>query len=140
MDLALACDLCYAGRSASLRQSWVRLGLLPAMGGAYFILRRAGMKAQKIIYTGEAVNGEEALRLGLVDGLFEDSALLPEVIKIAQEIATAGTTFVSHLKKLVHSQEKASLEKYLREVVKVQGKLLASAEFRKAAMNTLGLK
>lgn len=133
MDLALSCDLCYASPAARFSQSWVRLGLVPAMGGAYFVQRRAGWRGMRLVFTGEMIGGEEAHSMGLVEGLVADSDLLSHVSGLARKMAAGEGDALASLKWLVHEQEKKGLEKYLADAVRVQGRLLLSETFRRAA-------
>ncbi|MBI2061644.1 MAG: enoyl-CoA hydratase/isomerase family protein [Nitrospirae bacterium] len=140
MDMALACDLCFACPSARFVQSWIKLGLVPATGGAFFVQRRAGWKGLKLAYTGEMITGTDADRLGLVDGLFEDAQLLDETRRIALAIAEGDGSTLRDIKRLIRRQEKATLESYLKEAARMQVHHLDSDFFRNAAAHFIGRK
>lgn len=140
MDMALACDLCFACPSARFVQSWIKLGLVPAMGGAFFVQRRAGWKGLKLVYTGEMITGTEADRLGLVDGLFDDDRLLDELKRIASGIAEGDASTLFDIKRLIRRQEKTALETYLKDAARMQVHHLDSNFFRKAAAGFVGKK
>lgn len=140
MDMALACDLCFACPSARFVQSWIKLGLVPAMGGAFFIQRRAGWKGLKLVYTGEMITGADADRLGLVDGLIDDDRLLDEVKRIASGIDEGDASTLSDIKRLIRRQEKSALEAYLKDAARMQVHHLDSDFFRKAASGFVGKK
>ena len=62
MDLALMCDLRFAGRSARFSEGYIRVGLLPGNGGCYFLPRLVGTaRALELLWTGDFVGADEAL-------------------------------------------------------------------------------
>ena len=83
-ELALACDLRVAGRSAVLGQPEVGLGILPGAGATYRLPRLVGFgRARELIYTGRLVPAEEALTIGLVERVVEDA----DVLETARDLA-----------------------------------------------------
>ncbi len=77
LELALACHVRYAVRGAKLGLPEVTLGLIPGYGGTQRLARAIGRgAATELVLTGEPVGAEEALRLGLVQRVFEDKAAL----------------------------------------------------------------
>jgi enoyl-CoA hydratase len=88
-ELALACDLRIAGRSARFGQPEIRLGLIPGGGGTQRLPRLVGFgRAMRLILTGELIDATEAERIGLVDGVFEDGELLERTLALAAAIAS----------------------------------------------------
>jgi enoyl-CoA hydratase len=87
-ELALACDLRTAGRSARLGQPEVRLGLIPGGGGTQRLPRLVGAgRALRMILTAELVDAEEAYRIGLVDMLCDDEVLRERTMDMARTMA-----------------------------------------------------
>jgi enoyl-CoA hydratase len=87
-ELALACDLRTAGRSARLGQPEIRLGLIPGGGGTQRLPRLVGPgRALRMILTAELVDAEEAYRIGLVDLLCDDDVLHERTIEMARTMA-----------------------------------------------------
>jgi enoyl-CoA hydratase len=71
-ELALACDVRYAGSRAKLGQPEVNLGIIPGWGGTQRLARVCGLGvAKELIFTGRLVDAEEALRIGLVNGVHD---------------------------------------------------------------------
>jgi enoyl-CoA hydratase len=71
-ELALACDLRYAASGAKLGQPEINLGIIPGWGGTQRLARVCGLGvAKELILTGRPVDAEEALRLGLVNGVHD---------------------------------------------------------------------
>jgi enoyl-CoA hydratase len=88
-EVALACDLRMAARSARLGQPEIRLGLLPGGGGTQRLPRLVGAgRAMRMILTGELIDATEAERIGLVDWVFDDGELHERTMEIAGTIAT----------------------------------------------------
>jgi enoyl-CoA hydratase len=87
-ELAMACDLRIAGRSARFGQPEIRLGLIPGGGGTQRLPRLVGAgRALRLILGGDVIDAEEALRIGLVDELAEDDALKARTMALARTLA-----------------------------------------------------
>lgn len=87
-ELALACDLRVAARSARLGQPEIRLGLLPGGGGTQRLPRLVGFgQAMRLVLTGELIDAEEAGRIGLVDRVVDDAELREATLAMARTIA-----------------------------------------------------
>jgi enoyl-CoA hydratase len=101
-ELALACDFIYASDRARLGQPEVSLGILPGFGGTQLLARRVGAaRARELCMTGDTVNAEEALRIGLVNAVVPHAELLPRVREVAKKIASKGPLAVAGIKRVV---------------------------------------
>src|SRR5205807_2982079 len=79
-ELALACDLRYAARTAKLGQPEINLGIIPGWGGTQRLARVCGLGfAKELILTGRLVDAEEAERRGLVNTVYDDGELRERV-------------------------------------------------------------
>src|SRR5207248_4573717 len=79
LELALSCHFRYASKNAKLGLPEVKLGLIPGYGGTQRLPRAVGRgRALELILTGEPIDAEEALRVGLVNKVFETRDLLLE--------------------------------------------------------------
>jgi enoyl-CoA hydratase len=86
-ELALACTLRVASRTARLGQPEVKLGIIPGYGGSQRLARLCGKGvAHELILTGEVISAEEALRIGLVNRVVEPAELLPAAEALARKI------------------------------------------------------
>jgi len=96
-NLALACDVRIASRTASLGETFARVGLHPDWGGTYFLPRLIGpSRALEMFATGEMISADEALRLGLVSRVVPSSRLLAETKALAVRLAAVPPkTFAS---------------------------------------------
>jgi len=103
-NLALACDLVYAARSASFIQSFAKLGLVPDTGGSWVLPRLIGTaRALGLALLGEKLSAEEAERWGLIWRCVDDDALLPTVEEVAKRLAAGATFGYAQTKALVWS-------------------------------------
>jgi enoyl-CoA hydratase len=103
-ELALACDLRIAARSARLGQPEVALGLLPGGGGTQRLPRLVGLgRALRMILTGDLLDAEEAARIGLVDEVVDDDALAGRARAVATRIAAHSPVAVKLIKQAVRA-------------------------------------
>ena len=98
--MPLACDLRFATPGAKLGVPFLKLGLHPGMAGTFLLPNVVGATAARDLFlTGRLVQGEEALRLGLVSRLIEPESFLDEVLEIASGIA-ANAPIATRLTKI----------------------------------------
>ena len=103
MDLALMCDLRYAAHSARFAETYVKVGLVPGAGGAHFLPRLVGVsKALELFLTGDFIDADEALRIGIVNKVFPDASLADEVDKIARRMTDAPTLTLRMTKRAIY--------------------------------------
>lgn len=96
-ELALACTIRIASRTAKLGQPEVKLGILPGYGGTQRLARLCGKGiAHEMILTGEMITAEEALRIGLVNRVAEPGELLSVAESIAAKIAANAPIAVKY--------------------------------------------
>jgi enoyl-CoA hydratase len=88
-ELALACDLRYASSRSRLGQPEINLGIIPGWGGTQRLARVCGLGfAKELILTGRLVDADEALRRGLVNGVFEPDELRERTMDVARLLAS----------------------------------------------------
>lgn len=89
LDFAMACDIRIASTRAKLGETYVKLGLPPGNGGAYFLPRLVGSgMAAELFLTGDVIDAARALEIGLVNRVVEPEQLLDESVALAARIAT----------------------------------------------------
>jgi enoyl-CoA hydratase len=87
-DLALASDLRIASRSAKFGETYIRIGMMPGNGGTYFLPRLVGSgMAAELALTGDLIDAERALEIGLVNRVVEPERLVAETVALAARIA-----------------------------------------------------
>jgi enoyl-CoA hydratase len=88
LELALACDLLIASSRARLGQPEINLGLIPGFGGTQRLVKRVGLtRARELIYLGQAIGAEDALRMGLVTRVVQPETLPSAAQELAEELA-----------------------------------------------------
>ena len=127
-NLALACDIVVAAKSAGFIQAFSKIGLIPDSGGTYFLPRLIGLpRAVAIMMTGETVTSEKAESMGMIYAVYEDSKFEESTLKLAQTIASMPTKGLGHVKKLLSQTFDNSLEEQLDLEAEMQA-LCASTE------------
>ncbi|MFG2960998.1 enoyl-CoA hydratase/isomerase family protein [Streptomyces sp. NPDC048291] len=103
MDMALLCDIRFASRTARFSEGYIRVGLVPGDGGCWLLPRAVGTStALRLLWTGDFVDAEEALRIGLVEAVFETDGLLDSVYAFAARLAERPPAAVQIIKRAVH--------------------------------------
>ncbi|CAN5295010.1 enoyl-CoA hydratase-related protein [soil metagenome] len=102
-NLALACDLRIMADTASIGQTFARIGLHPDWGGTYFVPRLVGpSRALDLMWSGRMVGAEEALSIGLVNRVVPADRLWDEALAWARELAAAPPLVVARVKRAVY--------------------------------------
>lgn len=115
LELALSCDIRIASDKARLGFPQVTLGLIPMDGGTQRLPRIVGRgKALELIFTGETINAEEALEIGLVSKVVARENLASEVEASAQSIASKAPIALKYIKEAVNKGLDLTLEQGLR--------------------------
>ena len=113
-NLALACDLVLAARSASFIQSFSKIGLIPDSGGTYFLPRLVGLaRAMGLALLADKLSAEDAERIGLIWRTFDDADLMKEASAIAARLASGPTKGFGLLKKALYASGGNSLDAQL---------------------------
>jgi enoyl-CoA hydratase len=100
-ELAVACDLRYAGSGAKLGQPEVNLGIIPGWGGTQRLARLCGLGvAKELIFTGRIVDAEESLRIGLVNAVHDP--VLDKAREVAGLLAGKSPLALRLMKELVN--------------------------------------
>jgi 2-(1,2-epoxy-1,2-dihydrophenyl)acetyl-CoA isomerase len=131
MDMALMCDIRYAAASARFAETYVKVGLVPGAGGAHFLPRLVGTaKALELFFTGDFIDAEEALRIGVVNRIFPDASLMQEVEKIAQRIARAPALTLRMTKRAIYQGMRNDLRTNLDMISSHYAVITASEEHK----------
>jgi 2-(1,2-epoxy-1,2-dihydrophenyl)acetyl-CoA isomerase len=103
-NLALACDLVLAARSAKFIQAFSKIGLIPDSGGTFMLPRLVGeARAKALTMLAIPVPAEEAERIGMIYRAVDDAALMEEALKLAEVLAKAPTLGLAETKALIQS-------------------------------------
>lgn len=134
MDLALACDFRVVGADASLAQQYVNVGLVPD-AGAYLLPRLIGeARAKELIMTGEPIDGERAVDLGLARELVEGDAGAVQAAaqEFAGELADGPTVAIGTAKELVNESFEVSIETALAHAIEGERTCHATVDHHEA--------
>ncbi|PND54787.1 enoyl-CoA hydratase [Mycobacterium sp. ENV421] len=102
LELALACDLRFAGEHVRLGVPEVRLGLLPGAGGTQRLCESVGKgRALELLYTGRPLGAAEAHTLGLVNRVVEGDRVVAEAVDFARQLASGARQAMRHIKSCV---------------------------------------
>jgi enoyl-CoA hydratase/carnithine racemase len=110
-DLASCCDIRIASDKAAFAESFIRLGLIPGDGGAWFLQRIVGIsKAAEMLFTGDTIDAAEAQRIGLVSRVVTAGELMPAAEALACRIAAHPPQTLRLSKRLLREAQRAPLE------------------------------
>lgn len=130
-NLALACDIVVAGRSARFIQAFIQIGLVPDAGGSWLLPRLAGdARARGMAMLGEPVMAEQAEAWGLVWRVVDDGLLLTEASALTAHLATQPTAAIALMKRMFAASADKTLDAQLdveRDTQRVAG---AGADFK----------
>jgi len=129
-NLALACDLVIAAKSASFVQAFCRLGLVPDSGGTWVLPRLVGTaRALGLAVLGEKLSAEQAAQWGLIWRCVEDAELSSVVDQLAARFAAAPTLGLARTKQAIYSSWNHTLEQQLDRERDLQRELGDSADY-----------
>lgn len=113
-NIALACDIVLAARSAKFIQSFANIGLIPDSGGGWTLPRLAGQaRALGLAMTGEPLSAEKAEAWGLIWKCVDDDKLGAEADALAAKFASAPTKGLAATKKLIRESGSRTLDAHL---------------------------
>ena len=130
-NLALACDIVLAARSARFDQAFVRISLLPDLGGTWFLPHTVGdARARALAMLGSSVTAEEAGRMGMAWQVLDDSALMEEAKKLAHRLAAGPTLSYAAIKQAINAAATNTLDQQLDLERDSQRALGRSADYK----------
>jgi enoyl-CoA hydratase len=128
-ELALACDFRYAARNAKLGQPEVNLGIIPGWGGTQRLARTVGIGvAKELVLTGRMVDAEEALRIGLVNAVFDQGELVEKTLQSARALAAKGPLALAAAKSALNRALAGDHAENLEREAEDFGELFASED------------
>ncbi len=129
-NIALACDLVIAAKSASFVQAFAKLGLVPDSGGTWTLPRLLGnARALGLALLGDKLPAEQAAAWGLIWRCVDDAELAPTVDALAQQLAVAPTRGLARTKQAIYAGWQRSLEGQLDVERDFQRELGNSADY-----------
>jgi len=130
-NLALACDIVLAAKSASFIEAFSKLGLIPDTGGTWALPRLIGpARAMGLAMLGERLPAEQAEAWGLIWRCVPDDALMIEAMAMAEHFATAPTKGLAYTKKAMLASSTNTLEQQLALEASMMRELGYSHDYR----------
>lgn len=128
LDMALMCDLRFAARSAKVAESYVRVGLIPGDGGAWYLPRLVGLpRALELLWTGDTITAERGEQIGIFNRVCEDDALMEETYAFAGRLAAGPRVALAMIKRMTYQSLSMDLRSAL-ELASSQMALIRSTE------------
>jgi 2-(1,2-epoxy-1,2-dihydrophenyl)acetyl-CoA isomerase len=129
-NIALACDLVIAARSANFVQAFSKLGLVPDSGGTWFLPRLVGTaRALGLTLLGDKLSAEQAVSWGLIWRCVEDAELAGVVDGLARQLAVAPTRALARTRQAIYESWGRTLEQQLDTERDYQGELGRTADY-----------
>ena len=120
-NIALACDITFAGESASFIQAFSKIGLIPDSGGTYLLPRLVGMqRATAWMMLGEKVSAKDAADVGMIYKVVENEQLHETAYAIAKKLSTMPTLALGRTKRLLNHAFTNTYEQQLAEEAELQ--------------------
>jgi 2-(1,2-epoxy-1,2-dihydrophenyl)acetyl-CoA isomerase len=130
-NLALSCDIVLAARSARFDQAFVRISLMPDLGGTWFLPHVVGdARARALAMLGTSVPAEQAERMGMVWQVVDDDKMMEEATRLARKLAAGPTLSYAAIKKAMNAAGTNSLDQQLDLERDCQRELGHSADFK----------
>ncbi len=130
-NIALACDLVLAARSASFVQAFCKIGLVPDSGGTYFLPRLVGTaRAMGLALLGDKLGAEDAERWGLVWKCIDDAKLMDEARALAARLAAGPTKGLGEIKRAIYASPANTLDAQIDFERDLQRELGRSDDYR----------
>ena len=132
-DLACMCDIRVASTNARFAESFVKLGIVPGDGGCWLLPRVVGAsRAAELALTGDTIDAQEALRIGLVSRVVSAPELMAHAMALAQRIAANPPQALRWTKKLLAQARTGTLEEALDMASLYQGEAHQTEEHAEA--------
>jgi 2-(1,2-epoxy-1,2-dihydrophenyl)acetyl-CoA isomerase len=131
LSFACACDLRIAAEGATFVPAFINIGLVPDMGGTFFVRRLLGTaRAFEWMTSGRRLSAADALEWGLVSEVVPDVRLAERAAERAAELAAMPTRGIGLSKRLFDHAEHATLEQQLEREAQLQAAATQTADFR----------
>ena len=110
-ELAISCDIRLASKKAKFGQPEVKLGIIPGFAGTQRLAKVVGIsKAKELIYTGDIIDAQEALKIGLVNKVLETEDLMEEAINMANKITKNAQIAVKFAKASINKSIESNID------------------------------
>jgi enoyl-CoA hydratase/carnithine racemase len=130
-ELALACDFRIAAEDAFFQESWIKLGIMPPLGGLFLLPRLVGLgRAAQMVLRGDAVKAIDADRIGLVGEIVPRDELAARGRAFAGELSLIAPLAYAAVKEALHRGLETTMDAEWSSNLSAQALLLGSGDFR----------
>ncbi len=137
-NVALACDVVIAAKSAKFIQSFAKIGLIPDAGGSWSLTHLLGpARAKALALTAEPLSAEKAADWGLIWRSVEDAELMDEAIKLAEQMANGSAGGMAMIKEAMQAAETQDMNAQLDLERDLQARAGASADYAEGVLSFL---
>lgn len=134
-NIAFACDITLAARSATFIQSFSKIGLIPDSAGTFFLPRLIGLqRATALMMLAEKLTADQALQWGLVYKVCEDHQLMEEAFSLAKQLASLPTVGLGLTKRALNAGLSNSLGQQLEVEADLQAKAAQSQDHKEGVL------
>jgi 2-(1,2-epoxy-1,2-dihydrophenyl)acetyl-CoA isomerase len=133
LDIAALCDIRVCGASTKMASNFVKVGIIPGDGGAWILTNAIGAsRAAELVLTGDTIDAEEALRIGLVSRAVADDKLMDEARALAERIAVNPPRALRLAKRLLREAQHSRLHDILELSAAFQALAHETADHKEA--------
>lgn len=138
-ELTLQCDVRIAARSARWGQVFVLRGILPDTGaGTYLLPRIVGLaKACELVFSGEVIDADEMLRIGLVSKVVPDDQLIPVAMEMVKKLTRGAPLAIQGCKQLMYQGFERTFEEHQKVNMSLLGAAFRTEDFKEGVRSFL---
>ncbi|KUO78588.1 MAG: enoyl-CoA hydratase [Desulfosporosinus sp. BRH_c37] len=138
LDMALMCDIRVAAEDAQLSTGYVKAGIVPGDGGAFYLPRLVGVaKALEILWTGDFISANEAERVGMVNKVVPALELEQATLEMARKIADSPPVCVQMIKRAVYSAQRTNDLRTALDLISSQMAIVSEMSDHKEGLKAL---
>ncbi|MHA1727627.1 MAG: enoyl-CoA hydratase/isomerase family protein [Promethearchaeota archaeon] len=133
-NVCLSCDIIYASEKASFGEFFIRMGIIPDMNCSFLLPKTVGIhKAKELIFSGDRIFAEEALRIRLINKMFPPDELMPKTMEFANKLAGNAPLAMSLSKQAIHKGYEKVFDEMLKVEQEFNAKCYSSEDHKEAA-------
>ena len=138
LDMALMCDIRVAAEDAKLSAGYVKVGIVPGDGGAFYMPRLVGVaKALEILWTGDFISAHEAEKIGMVNKVVPALELEQATLEMARKIADSPPVCVQMIKRAVYSAQRTNDLRTALDLISSQMAIVTEMSDHKEGLSAL---
>ncbi|MCB8817146.1 enoyl-CoA hydratase/isomerase family protein [Desulfosporosinus shakirovi] len=138
LDMALMCDIRVAAEDVQLSAGYVKAGIVPGDGGAFYLPRLVGIaKALEILWTGDYISAHEAKEIGMINKVVPALELEQATLELARKIADSPPVCVQMIKRAVYSAQRTNDLRTALDLISSQMAIVSEMSDHKEGLNAI---